>query len=615
MQGLSFITILWSSLASGALLLGLVHGMRWLLDRGASANLAFAVVAFSFVGVAFTELGGMQAATPDAWARWVRWCHLPLFGLVAGTVVFVHLYFGTGRRWLLWTAIGTRGAVTALNFLSHPNFNFAEVSSVRRLLFFGEPVTVVGDAVTGNWQWLATLASLALIAYIVDATVAQWRRGGSDDRRRAVVIGGSILLFVLLATSFVQLTIWGFIRLPLLISPPFLVPLLAIAFELSRDMLRASRLAGELRDSQSRLELAAGSARLGLWDFDGHRGHLAASGEARAIFGLAEGDSDDFRNWLEKVDPDDAERLTREIARALDSGEVYATEFRIRPDGATTRWVSIRGRAERRTPDAPAVIRGVLRDVSQQRQAQDETQELRRELAHAGRVSMLGQLSSSLAHELTQPLSAILRNAEAAGMLLDSRSPDHEELKAIVTDIVRDDRRARDVIDRLRAMLKRRETEEQTVHGDSLLQDVAAIVRADAASRSIFLEHLPSPELPAVHGDRVQLSQVLLNLVLNAMDAVAGQPAARRHVLLSSARSADGGVDLCVADTGPGIAADAARRIFEPFYTTKSTGMGLGLSISRTIAEAHGGRLTVETNAQGGATFRLSLPVQGGTAI
>lgn len=614
MHGLSFVTILWSSLAAGALVLGLMHGMRWLIDRSAWVNLAFAVVTISFVGVAITELGGMQAASPEEWARWVRWCHLPLFGLVAGTVMFVNLYLGTGRRWLLWAAIGSRGAVTALNFLSHPNFNFAEVSSVRRLQFLGEPVTVVGDAVTGRWQWLAMLASLALLAYVVDATVALWRRGGSEDRRRAVSIGGSILLFVLLATYFVQLTIWGVIRLPMLITPPFLLPLLAIAFELSRDMLRATRLAGELRDSQSRLELAAGSARLGLWDFDGHRGHLVASGEARAIFGVAEGDSDDFRNWLEKVDPDDAERLTRDIARALDSGEVYATEFRIRPDRATTRWVSIRGRAERRTPDGPALVRGVLRDVSEQRRAEDETRELRRELAHAGRVSMLGQMSSSLAHELAQPLSAILRNAEAASMLLESRSPDHEELKAIVTDIIRDDRRARDVIDRLRAMLKRRETDVQPVHGDSLLQDVAAIVRADAASRAISLEHVPSPDFPSVHGDRVQLSQVLLNLVLNAMDAVAGQPAARRHVILSSRRSADGGVDLCVEDSGPGVPADAARRIFEPFYTTKPTGMGMGLSISRTIAEAHGGHLAVEANAQGGATFRLSLPAQEGAA-
>ena len=236
--------------------------------------------------------------------------------------------------------------------------------------------------------------------------------------------------------------------------------------------------------------------------------------------------------------------------------------------------------------------------------------ELRRELAHAGRVSMLGQLASSLAHELSQPLGAILRNAEAAGMVLDSKSPDHEELKAIVTDILRDDRRAREVVDRLRTMLRRRPAELQVVTADSLLEDVVALVRADAASRDIAIEQLPSPGNLKVDGDRVQLSQVLLNLVINAMDAVAELPSVQRNVTLGARTAPDGQVEFYVADSGPGIPPEFARKIFEPFFTTKPSGMGIGLAISRTIAEAHGGSLTMETQLHGGTTFRMTLPAR-----
>ena len=608
MGKLSLVTVLWSTVAAATLLLGFLHLLRWMADRRARADLAFMVTALGFAGVAFTELWAMHATTPEEWGLAVRWCHPPIFLLTVGIVAFVHFHLGTGRGWFAWTTVGARGVILVWNFVAWPNFNFERIDSIASLSFLGEPVTVVAAAVTSRWQFLGTIASLLLAIYVLDASVRLWRTGGREQRDRAALIGGSMLLFVLVASAYAQLVIFGLMRVPILITPPFLLPLGAMCFEMSRDLLRVGRLTRELRDNQRRLEMAAGAAELGLWEWDGRANRVWVTHQARAIFNLAEEDQGDFRHWLERVHPDDRARLVQEMRRALDSGDECAVEFRILAGGAAPRMVLARGRAEPAGPEQPAQVRGVLRDITAQRSAQDETQELRRELAHSGRVWLLSQLTSSLAHEISQPLGAILRNAEAAGMMLETAQPDHEELKAIVADILRDDRRAREVIDRLRSMLKRRAGEHTPVPVDGLLQDVLALVGADAASRGVWIQHVASPHLPPVPGDRVALTQVLLNLALNAMDAVADRPADQRRVLLKAETGREGGVDLCVSDNGQGIPAGLERRIFEPFYTTKSSGMGLGLAISRGIAESHGGTLTCENNGQGGAVFRLFLP-------
>lgn len=241
--------------------------------------------------------------------------------------------------------------------------------------------------------------------------------------------------------------------------------------------------------------------------------------------------------------------------------------------------------------------------------------ELRRELAHAGRVSMLGQLASALAHELSQPLGAILRNAEAAEMMLARAAPDIEELRAIVTDIHRDDRRAGEVIDRLRALLKRRRMEFEAIAVASLVQDVSSLVRPDAIARHVKLECVIAAGLPMVSGDRVHLSQVLINLIINAMDAMADTARTRRSLIVAARHGSGCNVEVAVTDLGTGIPAPTLARIFEPFFTTKAGGMGMGLAVSRTIIEAHGGRLWAENNASGGATLRFTLPAAEGMGV
>src|SRR5262245_19385659 len=246
-DSLSHVTVFWSMIAAGAMLLGIVHACRWFLDREARVDLTFAVVAFCFTGVAFAEIGGMHAGTPEAWGEWLRWCHLPLFGLIVGTVLFVDQYLGTGRRWLLWTIIGLRALILVLNFSIAPNFNFSAIDSIERIRFMGEAVTVVDEAVTSRLQFLGLIASAMLAIYVLDAAIRLWNRGGAENRRRAIVIGGGVFFFVLLAGAYAQAVIWQVVELPILVTPPFLIPLLAMSFELGRDSLRASRLARDLR--------------------------------------------------------------------------------------------------------------------------------------------------------------------------------------------------------------------------------------------------------------------------------------------------------------------------------------------------------------------------------
>jgi len=244
--------------------------------------------------------------------------------------------------------------------------------------------------------------------------------------------------------------------------------------------------------------------------------------------------------------------------------------------------------------------------------ARSELEELRSEVARAGRVTALGQLASSLAHELSQPLGAILRNAEAAELHLNGPAPDLEELRAIVADIRRDDRRAGEVIDQMRALIKRRTLEMQSLPLDEVVHDVISMVRSDAVARHVALYCVMPAGLPPVKGDRVHLSQVLLNLIINGMDAIQASRANTKRVVIEAQPHGHGQVEVAVTDSGPGVPQEIIGRFFDPFFTTKASGMGMGLPISRTIIEAHGGRLWAERGRGSGLTFRFTLQQAGG---
>ena len=253
-------------------------------------------------------------------------------------------------------------------------------------------------------------------------------------------------------------------------------------------------------------------------------------------------------------------------------------------------------------------IAGLLAQRRQRRRAEAEILSQRMELAHVARVSTMGQLASALAHELNQPLGAILRNAEAAEILLKIEKPDLGEIRAILVDIRNDDERAGSVIDRMRSLLKKRNLESRPLDLGALLAETVTLAQSDAHARRVNLALQIPVVLPTVPGDRVHLQQVLLNLILNGMDAMADNKETERVLTVSARASNDQNVEVAVSDCGTGIPPDRMKRIFEPFFTTKPEGMGMGLAISQTIIEAHGGKIWAENHAVRGAVFKFTLP-------
>jgi PAS domain S-box-containing protein len=246
-------------------------------------------------------------------------------------------------------------------------------------------------------------------------------------------------------------------------------------------------------------------------------------------------------------------------------------------------------------------------DVTDRNRAQQEAKRLQDELLHAGRISTMGELAGALAHEINQPLSAIMSNAQAARRFLNTPAPEMEEIREILDDIVKEGGRASGVINRLRALLKKENIEPEPIDINAVFRDVVMLLNGDAVRRDIRIGLEFEPLLPFVQGDRIQLQQVALNLLLNAFEAMNEHPNKNRQVLIRTGLK-DSQVLAAVTDTGNGIPIAEAEKIFNPFYTSKPQGLGMGLSICRSIINSHHGRLWAENNPDGGATFYFSLP-------
>ncbi|MGH7871138.1 MAG: ATP-binding protein [Candidatus Binatia bacterium] len=299
-----------------------------------------------------------------------------------------------------------------------------------------------------------------------------------------------------------------------------------------------------------------------------------------------------------------------EISAELNStGRWEAELVQTRRDGSqvvvASRWALQLN--ERREPSA---ILETNNDITERKRAEEALHNAQTELAHVTRVATLGEMSASIAHEVNQPLAAVITNANACLRWLARQSPNLDEARQAVERIVKDGNRASDVIGRVRALVKKSPPQKDWLNLNDTLLEVIALARNEMQRNRVALQSRLSEDLPLIHGDRIQLQQVILNLIINGIEAMSGISEARRELLVSTGREQNesNGLLISVRDSGVGLTPESLEHLFDPFYTTKPDGMGMGLAISRSIIEAHGGRLWATLNAPYGAVFQFTLP-------
>jgi two-component system sensor kinase FixL len=363
-----------------------------------------------------------------------------------------------------------------------------------------------------------------------------------------------------------------------------------------------------LRESEERMRLAADAVNLGIWEWDLNKDEIWATNARRALLGWPTSGRIGFEAFISRVHADDRDRVRQTIQDAIQKGKDYDSEYRlILPDGIV-RWMATRGSVHLDTNGKPARLLGVNIDITARKQAELEALQHREELGHVSRVAAMGELTASIAHELNQPLSGIASNASAGKRFIDRGDIDLNELRDLLGDIADDARRAGDVIRDIQSMVRKGVSVRQAVNLNDLVIKVVRMVNPNAMLQSCELGTFLDPDLPTVEGDPVQLQQVLLNLIINAFDAMRDMPVNHRKVVIATERNSDGVICASVRDYGVGIPAEALERVFEQFFTTKPKGLGIGLAIVRSIVQSHGGAIVAENADGGGARFYFTLP-------
>jgi PAS domain S-box-containing protein len=712
----------------------LIHLLVWGRERRSWGNLFFSVTVFSVIGLVVLEMVSMHTESPEVFGATFRWAHF-FYGVgVWASLGFVQFYFGTGRLWLLALALGLRFCAVVANFTTGQNLHVAAIHSLQKINFLGEQVSIMGEWTGNPWVRLGQLAALFQIAYVVDASFRLWRKGSPESRRRALTVGVSLSFFMIFAAAQSALVTRGTLRLPFLVSLPFLGMVLAMGYELSRDVLRAAQLARELGEEERRLDLAAQAGGMGMWRWDVANDQVWMNEKGRSLFGFAPQDKPNAERFRSRIHSEDREAVRAVAAKALPVGADYETEYRVvLPDGAI-RWLRSRGRVELGADGKPFRVHGVSFDVTEpklserallesemrfrtvadaapvliwmsgpdklctffnkgwldftgrkleqelgngwaegvhredfdrclniyknsfdarqpftmeyrlrrndgeyrwvldsgtprfsddgaflgyigscidiagRKQAELEHERQNMELARVGRVAVMGELAASLAHEVNNPIGAMVANASAGQRLIATGKVEIGELNDLLADIAADGRRAGEIVHGIRNMVRKGKERRSLIEINDTIQDLLRIIHAEAVGRDVAVVTEIDSNGCRVVADPVQLLQVLLNLTMNGFEAMSVIRSNARRLIIRAGRNGNGEICISVRDSGPGFPGGLVEQLFEPFFSTKAEGTGMGLAIARSIIEALGGTLSGENCEDGGACFTVCLP-------
>jgi signal transduction histidine kinase len=382
--------------------------------------------------------------------------------------------------------------------------------------------------------------------------------------------------------------------------------------DLQQENSERQRAEDALRRSEAYLSEAQRLSHTGSFGWRVSTGELLWSEETFRIFAYDRTTKPTVELVLQRTHPEDAALVKQTIERASQDGKDFDFEHRLLMPDDSVKYVQVVAHALRDETGNLEFV-GAVMDITERKRAEEALRNTQVELAHVTRVTTLGEITASIAHEVNQPLAAVVTNANASLRWLSRQPANLDEVRQALERIIKEGNRAGEVIGRIRSLVKRSPPQKEWLNINDTILEVIALARSEVERNRISLQTQLSDELPEVLGDRIQLQQVILNLVINAIQAMSGVSQGQRELLVSSCKDESNGVLVSVRDSGKGLEAERIDHLFDAFYTTKPDGMGMGLAISRSIVEAHGGRLWAKQNEPRGAVFQFILPADEGT--
>jgi signal transduction histidine kinase len=598
---MSWITIVWSMNAAACLTLAAFYLAVWCKQRENWVYLLFSCSAIAAAAISAFELWMMNASAVDQYQQLVRWIHVPVWVLTLSFVAFVRRYLHAGRAWLAWSIYGLRTLVLILNFSFPVSINFREITGLRQFSLGGELVSVpIGSP--NPWGVLSNVSLLLVLIFSLDATITLLRRG---DQRRAWVIGGSMLFATIFAVH-VPLVIWGVLEIPFFFAFAYTAIVVAMGYELSNDMARAAQLARELEASDKRLNLAADSGDLGLWEWDLDKDEIWVTPTRRARLGFPGSGKITFEDLISRWHVDDRDKVREAVNDAIQNGKDYDAEFRTVLADGNVRWIAARGRVQVNKRGKPTRLLGVSVDVTARKQAElqaqeqrDELEQLRqqktalleREVAERARlerevIDICAREQRRIAYDLHDSVGQQLVGIALCAKLLEEQLRDERHSEAdkagMIVKLVNDAAR--------QARLTARTLEGADGVGDlkAALQSLATSVSRNCSVKAtVTAEGSSLPVSPPV---AAQLYRIVQEAVHNAVEH-----GAAREVQINLAFNHEVLV-LTIRDNGKG-------------FESNSNGNGMGLRIMRYRAQCIGGSCDVQSSSEG-TVVRCRVPLE-----
>jgi PAS domain S-box-containing protein len=600
----SWITIVWSINAGACLTLAAIYFGLWCKQRKNWVNLAFSGTAVAVAALTAFELALLRAQTAEQYSVIVRWAQLPVWVLVVSLVVFVRLYLRAGRPWLAWSVCGLRTLALILNFIFIPNLSYRQITSLRKLSWWGGETVSAPVGVTNPWILVAQLSSVLLIVFFINATITVWRRG---DRERALRVGGALTLLSLIAVGQALLVVWGIIQVPFLVSFTILGLLAVMGYDLGSDILRATQIARELEISEKRLNLAADSANLGMWEWDLTKDEIWVTPTRRAQLGFPVSGRVTFEDLLSRWHADDRDKVWQAVKKAIAERKDYNVEYRIVLADGSVRWCRSRGRVQVDEHGKPMRLTGVSLDITARKEAEvlaeqqrDELEQLRqhrtelleREVAERARlerevIEICARKERRMAYDLHdgvgQQLVVIAFSAKLLEQELRSERSAHAKKASAIVRLANETAR--------HARLTARSLEGADGIGDLkvALEALAANVRRNC--RVAANVKADASSFPVSGPAAAQLYRIAQEALHNAVEHGGAH---KVQIDLSVDRD---NMVLTVRDDGKGFDGSAGSN-------------GMGLRIMRYRAQCIGGSCEVQSNRIEGTIVTCRMPLQ-----